>query len=272
MFYIIGELFNRRSLIWELALKNLKIRYSRPYLGFFWAFLSPFLTALVYYVIFSKIFKFRIEGLPFFLYLMSAIFPWSFFQNSLMCSVTSLIDNRNLIKEAKFPHYLITFSILLENMIVFLPSLIILILVSLFTLKALPISIVFLPAILFIHAIITVGLSFILSILYVKWRDIKYILEMALLIIFYFTPAFYSMDVIKNAFPHLFKIYIFNPFVGILNLYRIALLRGFYSNAKNEVGIFPLVAIIFVFTFAILISAFYLYKKNKNNINDYLSY
>src|SRR3989338_3576328 len=98
---------NALNLIQQLVLKDLKMRYSRPMLGFFWAFLSPFLAVTVFYAVFSLALKIQIKEAPFFLYLMSAVFPWRFFQDSLMSSVTSLVDNKNLIKESGFAHYLI---------------------------------------------------------------------------------------------------------------------------------------------------------------------
>src|SRR3989338_2265063 len=90
------------DLIKELVLKDLKIRYSRPMLGFLWAFLSPFLIVGVFYLVFSLILKVQTEEAPFFLYLMSAVFPWQFFHNSVISSTTSLVDNKNLLREANF--------------------------------------------------------------------------------------------------------------------------------------------------------------------------
>lgn len=273
MILIIKEILAKRNLIHELVLKNLKIRYSRPVLGFFWAFLSPFLTVVIFYLVFSAILKIETEEAPFFLYLMSAVFPWRFFQDSLMCSTTSLVDNKNLIRESNFPHYLIPVSIVLANAIIFLPPLIILIIASFFVLKGLSPFLLFLPFILALHLAATVGLAVAFSLLYVKWRDIKYILEIALLLLFYITPVFYSIYLVKSSFsPLLFKIYTYNPFVGILNLYRIAFLKGFYGVIQKDVGSLALFIVPFGFAFVVFLSAFYFYNKNKDRINDYLSY
>lgn len=269
----IEEVFVRRNLVRELILKDLKLRYSRPVLGFLWAFLSPLLTVAIFYVVFSIIFQVKIKEAPFVLYLMSAVFPWRFFQDSLMCSVTSLIDNKNLIRESKFPHYLIPLSIVLANGIIFLPSLGILIITALFYLKGLPLFIILLPVVLGIHLLVTIGSSLIFSILYVKWRDIRYILEAVLTVLFYLTPAFYSLQLVKNSFSHLlFKAYIYNPFTAILILYRVTLIKGFYSFIQQDIGLIAPIVISIVFAFLILLSGFYLYRKNKDSINDYLSY
>jgi len=264
---------DRQNLIRELLLKNLKIRYSKSALGFLWAFLSPFLIVLIFYVVFSLILNINIQEAPFVLYLMSGVFTWRFFQESLVSSVTSLVDNRNLIKESAFPHYFIPLSLVLANAVDLLPSLLILLVSSLVFLKGLPVFALLLPLVFIVHLGITVAFSVIFSILYVKWRDIKYILEVVLLLLFYLTPVFYSIYQVKNAFPvFLFKGYLLNPFVCILNLYRFATMKGFYSALHNEMGILFAFSVALITTLATSLLAAYFYKKNKNSINDYLSY
>lgn len=268
-----SEWVKRKNLIYELALKDLKIRYSRPILGFIWAFLLPFFTALIFYVFFSKLLKVKTDEAPFFLYLMSGVFPWQFFQSSFFQSITSLVDNKNLLKESNFPHYLIVVSIVLANAINFLPSLFILLLVSIVVLKGVSIFIVLLPLVLMVHFCIIVGLSIIFSILYVKWRDVRYIIEIVLLLLFYLTPVFYSIYLIKAISPLLlFKIYTYNPFAGILSLYRIIVLKGFYVNIQKDISFLSIFGIPVLFAMVLLLSAYYFYKRNKDIINDYLAY
>jgi len=261
------------NLIRELVLKDLKIRYSRPVLGFLWAFLSPFLIVLIFYVVFGLFLKVNIEDAPFILYLMSGVFPWIFFQDSILKSTTSLVDNRNLIKESGFPHYLIPVSIVLANLVNFLPSLIIMITSSLFILKGLPALIFILPFTLMAHLIIIAGLSIIFSILYVRLRDLKYILDAALLLIFYLTPVFYSVSSVRAAFsPLLFKIYMYNPLVCVLNLYRIMTLKGIYPFIRNNADISLVFSVPCIFGILVIGLAAYIYRRNRLIINDYLSY
>jgi len=273
MLNIIKEVLSWRNLISELVIKDLKVRYSRPMLGFIWFFLSPFLTVLIFYIVFSLILKVKTEEAPFLLYIMSAIFPWRFFQESIITSATSLMDNKNLIKESNFPHFLIPISINLANAIIFLPALIILIIISSFILKGIPILIVFLPIVLIIHLIMTMGLSIISSIFYVRWRDIKYILEILLLLFLYLTPAFYSINLVKASFtPLLFKFYIYNPLVCILNLYRIMFFKGFHQFIGKDISLLALILIPAVFAFVVLLLSLYIYTKKRKSLNDYLSY
>jgi len=268
---IFRKILLRRDLVRELVIKDLKLRYGRPALGILWAFLTPLLTVVVFYIVFSLIFKIQIEEAPFFLYLMTAIFPWSFFQSCLMSSTSSLLENKNLIRESIFPHYCIPISIALANTINFIPSLFIMIIISAIVKKGLPVFIVLLPAILLIHLSMIIGLAIIFSVLYVRWRDLKYLLEAVLLFLFYLTPSFYSISMVKDAFPDfLSKLYMYNPLVEIINLYRIVLLKGFYQGLHKEVGLFVLIGVPLLFALAVLLFSVYIYKIKRKNLNDYL--
>ena len=261
------------DLVYELAKKNLRTRYSNFLSAVFWTFLFPFLTVGIFYVVFSIALKIKIEEAPFALYLMTSVLTWQFFHDSVMASVTSLVDNKHLLKEAKFPHYLVPLSIIFTNIAVYIPSLVVMLFVSLVTLKGLPVFIIFLPFVLLIHLGIIIGLSIIFSIVYVKRHNIKYIVEAVFSILFYLTPAFYSVYLIKNSFsPLLYSCYIHNPFAGILTLYRSAILKGFYGAVKEEVGFFPIVIVPFVFSLAVFLTGVYYYRKNKSIINDFLAY
>lgn len=267
------ELFERRDLIRELVVRNLKVRYSRPALGFFWAFLSPLFSVLIFYLVFSFILKVKIEEAPFILYLMSAVFPWSFFQETVMASVTGLTDSRNLVKEGGVPHYFIPVSIALANGVNFLFSLLIMLAVAVVMLKGLPVFAVFIPLVLLIHLGLTIGVSIIVSVVYVRVKDIKYILETLFLILFYLTPCVYSASLAKQALPSLlYKVYSLNPLTGLLSLYRLSLIKGFFRFAQSDFGWVSVVMVPLCFTFAVVFFAVYYYKKNRDEINDYLAY
>jgi len=270
---MIKELLARRNLIRELVLKDLKLRYCRPALGFFWAFIMPLVTVLIFYIVFSVFLKSRTEEAPFVLYLMSAVFPWGFFYNSVICSTTSLVDNKNLIRESKFPYYFLPVSIVLANLINFLPSLVVLIITAALILKGLPLLIILLPLVLLIQILLAIGLSVIFSVLYVKYRDLKYAIEIFLTVIFYLAPGFYSIYLVKSSLPPLlFKAYLYNPFTGILIFYRAAILKGFYGFIENDVGLLATGIILVCFCGLTLWAGFLLYANSKNSINDHLSY
>jgi lipopolysaccharide transport system permease protein len=270
---MLKELFSKRFLLKELVLKNLKLRYSGAGLGFFWSLLSPFLTVLVFYAVFSLVLKVKTSEAPFILYLMIGVFTWRFFQGSLLSSVSSLSDNRNLTREASFPYYFIPLSLVLTDAVDFLPSLVIMLVTCALLLQGLPLLVWVLPFVLLIHFSLAVGLSVIFSILYVRRRDIKYILDVVLLLLFYLTPAFYSIFLVKESFPGLiFKLYLLNPLVCVLTLYRMTLLKGFYAATGGELSMLTAFLVSLAAAIAVLGLAFWYYRVNKDKINDYLSY
>lgn len=268
---LLKEIADKKDLVFELARKDLKTRYASPRLGFLWAFLQPFFASVILFVVFSVMLKTAITEAPFFLYLMTAVFPWHFFHESVVSSSTSLLNNKNLIKESRFSHYLIPVSIVLANAVNLVPALLIMIAVSVFLMKGLSVFILALPLVVAIHFVLTLGFSIIFSVLYVRWRDVRYILEIALTFLFYMTPVFYSVKLVTDTFsPALAKIYLCNPFVSILTLYRCAIIKG-YSDAGPG-GLTPLLVWPAVFAAAVLFFSLYLYRKEKDRINDHLSY
>ena len=273
MISFLNQVYSGRELIWELAMRDLKVRYSRPFLGFLWAFIFPIFTVSIFYLVFSCILKISIEGTPFLLYLMSGLFAWNFFQESIASSTSSLMQSRNLLKESGFPHYFIPLSIIIANTINALPSLGILCAVSAFFLKGLPMAIIFFPVLLLVQLCIAFALSLIASVAYVKWRDSKYIVDMFLLLCIYLTPTFYSLQQVKNTLPSwAFKLYLSNPLVGILNGYRIIFLKGFTDSLRPYVDYVNLIIIPCAWGIGLLCLAIVIYRKAKAWINDYLSY
>ena len=269
---MISGFLERRNLVIQLVLKDLKLKYSRPVLGIYWAFLSPLLVVAIFYLVFSLILKVKTQEAPFILYLMSAVFTWRFFQESVTSSVTSLLDNKNLIRESRFPHYLVPLSIVLASLVNFLPSLVILVIAALAFNGFTPLLIL-LPFVLVIQFVLTVGVAFIVAFFYVKRRDLKYVLDVLMLLLFYLTPAFYSLFLVKESFSKLlYQVYLYNPLTGILTLYRMALLKDYYTAVRNDINLGLLISLLIVFAFAMLSLGIYLFKKNKLTINDYLAY
>ncbi|MDD4899137.1 MAG: ABC transporter permease [Candidatus Omnitrophica bacterium] len=270
---IFQEIISRRSLLRELIAKDLRARYRRPVLSFLWAFLSPLFFSVILYVIFSVFMKIEIKEANFLLYLMTAVFTWRFFQEAVSSAATCLMDNRNLIKEANFPHYLIPLSLVIANLLNFLPSLAILVFFTLFILKGVPLFIIFLPAVLLMHCMITFGLALIACLAYIRWRDTKYMLEILLQALFYLTPVFYSLSLVRQALSQkAYCLYLWNPFVAILSFYRLTLLKGFYQAIKLDVHWFAWAVTMPLIAVAVMVIGFIFYFKNRKYINDYLAY
>lgn len=216
-----NTIFPHREILKNLVLRNLRVRYKGSILGFFWVLLNPLLTMLVLYVVFSQIMRIQIPQYP--LFLLSALLPWTFFSSSLSDASHSIIDNANLVKKVYFPREILPVSYVLSNFINLLFSLLaLLFILTVFRIQALR-FIYFLPLILIIHLIFTIGLALFLACANVYFRDVGYILGIILMFWFYLTPVFYSIDMIPQ---NLCSIYLLNPMVSIITMYRNVLFDG----------------------------------------------
>jgi len=265
----IKDIFRHHELLFKLASKEIKIKYKHPILGFLWALIVPLSIILVFKIVFSLIIKVPItEGYPFFIFLATAVFPWNFFSQSLSGSTTSIQDNSNLIKKVYFPREIIPISIIMANLINFLLTLIVILPMFIFFKVRLSNLIIFLPLVVLLHIVLTIGISLIFSGLQVQFRDIKYIVEILLLIWFYLTPVFYSLDLVFSISKRFFDIYMLNPFAQIITLYRITLLDGYIKTLPSDLNISYLVVLSLLSSFGLFFIGFWIFKRLEPRFAD----
>lgn len=265
----IKALVRYRHLLWDLAIKDIKVRYRSPILGFLWAILIPLCTVFIFKFVFSNIIRIGlVEDTPFFIYLMTAIFPWSYFSSSVSTGTECMLSNRELIKKIYFPRQIIPASIVLANLINFLPVLGVMFLILGFFRMQFTILILLIPVILLLQTILTVGLVLIVSSLQVILRDVKYIVELLLMVWFYLSPGFYSLAMVAGISERLFKLYNLNPFVGLFCLYRIALLPGFARALPRGLNIYLLSAWTAIVCIAVFLTGFWVFKRYESRFSD----
>ena len=97
MLNLVREIAQSYELIWALAIKELRVRYKRSMLGFFWALLNPLLTMIVLTLVFSHIMRFNMNYYS--VFLISALLPWTFFSQALSYSADSIVGNGELLKK-----------------------------------------------------------------------------------------------------------------------------------------------------------------------------
>ncbi len=264
----IKDLIQYRHLLWDLAIKDIKVRYRSPTLGFLWAAFIPLIMVFIFKFVFSTILKTEIENYPFFVYLMTAIFPWAYFASSVGSATESIFSNRDLIKKTYFPRQIIPISVVLANLINFLPALFIMLLMLFFFRMHFTVSIFLLPLAILLQIILTVGLALIFSSLQVILCDVKYIVELLLMAWLYLSPAFYSLKIVAN-FPSVFlKLYLLNPFVGLFTLYRIALLEGYVKTLPQAINIYGLLIQTAIVCIGICLLGFLVFRKYEKKFSD----
>ena len=253
------NIFSYRELIFNLAAKDLKVRYKTAALGFLWALLNPLFMMVILSLVFTLIVKVKIENFP--VFLLTALLPWYFFITSLTASTISIVDNANLVKKTSFPREIIPLSIVISNLINFLLSLTVLfIFMGAFKVNF-SYFILFLPIVILLQSIFIFGLALISVTLHTFYRDVKYIVEFLLLAGFYLTPVFYPLSLVPEKFQKSYLI--INPMADFISIYRDILFYGISPNPRMF-GYVLMVSLLF-FVVGLLI-----FRKNERIFADYV--
>ena len=252
MFHNLAALPKYRGLVQSLVVRELKARYRGSVLGFFWSFVNPLLLLLIYSFVFTVVLPGThpkdIE--PYALFMFCGILPWTWFSSSLLEASNVLIAGGNLIKKVLFPAEVLPIVTVLANMVHFFLGLPILaVFLVYYRISPNRAELVWLPLVVLVQLLLTVGLALIVSALTVHFRDIKDLLANLLTFWFFATPIIYPYFVFDgkwqatllklNPFTHLAityqEILFFNGPVGHL---KSLLLLGAASVALFFVGYF----------------------------------
>jgi lipopolysaccharide transport system permease protein len=217
MEFIHHQLRREIDLLWMITQKQITLQYKRTYLGILWSLLNPLLLALIFYIAFTIVLKIKKED--FSLFLLSGLFPWTWFTNSVSASTVSLIANKGLIKKFPFPkHFLLAAGIFSES-VHFLFSIPIILFLAFYYGKT-PglIWLVGIPILLVIQFWITLGVSLAVSVINVYFRDFQFIVTFLLNLLFWLTPILYQFETVPEAYRFLFKY--FNPLTSLIVSWR----------------------------------------------------
>lgn len=224
MIRYLAELTRHGDLLFWLATKEIKVRYKLSILGFLWALLVPLLLSLILWLVFTYVMPIPTGRSPFFLFLITGMFPWNFFAQSVSSATMSVLEAGSLIKKATFPRAIIPLSIVAANLFNFLLTLLVVLGIILVSSVALTRWIWLLPLAIGLHLLLTTGVALLVAGLQVRYRDVKYLTEVGLMLWFYFTPVFYPLELVAHAKTVFQSLYLLNPMVYMVELYRIALL------------------------------------------------
>lgn len=216
------DLWRYRELFQVLAWRDVAVRYKQTVIGVAWAVIRPFLTMVVFTVIFGRVAKLPSEGdAPYALMVFAGMLPWTFFSTALAEASNSLVTNANLISKVYFPRlivptatvvvafvdFLISFSLLLVMMVwyQFLPSW----------------RMVLLPAFVALAFVASLGPSLWITSLNVKYRDFRYIIPFIVQFGLYVSPVGFSSSVIPEEWRLWYSL---NPVVGVIDGFRWSIL------------------------------------------------
>lgn len=194
----IRKIFLYRHLLWDMSIKQLKIKYSGARLGFWWALIVPLILAGSINFVFTKVFRIYIPDYT--LFVLAGIIPWLFFSNALSEVTNSFIVNSAVLKQGIFLREFIPISSILANFFSFLIGFIVLSFIFvIFRLKVIT-TIFFIIFPLISQLIFIIGLGLLFSLCNVFFRDLSQILPVVFMIWFWVTPIFYSIEMVPLPF------------------------------------------------------------------------
>lgn len=228
------HLLQYHDLIRNLVIRDLKVRYKNSVLGVLWSLMNPLLMMVVFTVVFTVMAPVRsasVQNFP--VFMLCGLLPWNFFTASVMGSTVSIVANAPLIKKVYFPREVLPISVVLANLVNFLIALIVLFGMILIFRIPLTIWLLYLPVIILIQLIFTLGIGFFLATLNVFYRDTQQIMDVLMLAWFFMTPIFYPIDILPRSY-NLFGfaldvwrlVYILNPMASLIANYRVILYSG----------------------------------------------
>jgi ABC-2 type transport system permease protein len=218
---LLREITHNHELIWALAMKELRVRYKRSILGFFWALLNPLMMMVILTLVFSRILRFQVEHYE--VFIISALLPWVFFSQSIGYSMESIVSNGELLKKVKIAKSVFPVAAVLSNIINFLLSLLPLALILLIVRFPFHWTWFYLPVPLIALVLFTQGCGFFFAAANVFFRDVSHIVQIILSGWFYLSPVMYSLDFLPQEYHTFFRL---NPMLYLLNQFRLAIYYG----------------------------------------------
>lgn len=217
------DLWRFRELFFFLAWRDILVRYKQTSVGVMWAVLRPFLTMLVFTLVFGKLAKLPAGNAPYPILVFAALLPWQFFSNAFTEAGNSLIANSNMISKVYFPRLVIPTSAVIVSFVDFLISFAILVCLMAWYSYMPDWHILVLPLFVFIAFAAAMGAGLWIAALNVKYRDFRYIIPFVVQIGLYVSPVGFSSAIVPEQWR---LIYSLNPMVGVIDGFRWAIMRG----------------------------------------------
>ncbi len=218
-----GEIWSYRGLLVFLVWRDLKVRYAQSVMGAAWAIIQPLLTMVVFTIIFGNFAKVPSDGVPYPVFSLAALVPWTYFSVAFSTSSSSLITNTNLITKIYFPRLVIPLAPVVGGLVDFAIAFVILAGAMLvYGIAPTPIALAVIPLLVAIMAVTAAGIGCLLAALNIQYRDVKYITPFLIQIWMYASPIVYPMSLVPEAVrPY----YMLNPMAGVIEGFRSVLLR-----------------------------------------------
>jgi lipopolysaccharide transport system permease protein len=217
----LGEVWQFRSLLGQLARRDITLRYRQTALGAIWVVLQPLIAAGLFALVFGRVAHLKSGGVPYIVFSYSGLLAWNAFSTYLSKSAGSLVGNSALVSKVYFPRIVLPLSTMAGTVLDFLVSLVMMAVLLIATATAPGWGLVLLPVWLLLVLMLSSGLGLLMGSLAVRYRDINYVLPVLVQFLLYASPVAYAL----SAVPHSLRLYfVANPLTGLLEAFRWSLL------------------------------------------------
>jgi lipopolysaccharide transport system permease protein len=217
----LGDLWTYRELLFFLVWRDVKVRYKQTALGVAWAVLQPLLTMFVFSLFFGRLARMASDGLPYPVFNLAGLVPWTFFAFGLNEAATSVVGSRHLITKVYFPRLAIPLATVLAGLVDFAIAFLLLLLVMAWYGIVPGLEALFVIPLVLLAFVTALGVGLWLAALNVQYRDVRYVLPFLTQLWLFATPIVYPTSLVPAAWR---PVYGLNPMVGVVDGFRWALL------------------------------------------------
>lgn len=203
--------------------REIQIRYKQSILGVAWAILQPLVLMIMFSLIFSIFLKIPSDDIPYPLFSYSAVLPWTFLSSALTFSIPALVNNMNLVTKIYFPREILPLAGIGAAFVDFLVGAVLYIFMM--VIYGIPARVVlsWIPLLIFVQLLLTIGVSLIASTVIVFFRDVRFVVPLVLQVWMYLSPVIYPLETIPEKWRGL---YLLNPMATLIDGYRRVILYG----------------------------------------------
>lgn len=226
------ELYQYRTLLWSLTVRELRARYRASVLGFFWTFLNPTLNMAVYTLVFGVIMQQSQRAYPYFLFV--GLLPWTYFASSVGGGTSAVSDRRDLLTKVRFPAQVLPATVVATNLVNYLLSLPLMVGLGLVFGEVPSVHVLAFPLVVLVQTVFTLALTYLLAALNVRFRDLQHVVPNLLTMGFFLTPVvwkFSGFATLSERLPKLVEglqvVLAANPMAVVIDAYRSV----FYEHA-----------------------------------------
>jgi lipopolysaccharide transport system permease protein len=218
-----AKLLTYRELLYNWTVREIKVRYKQSVLGIAWAILQPLSMTIIFTAVFTLFAEVETEGIPYPIFSYAALLPWTFFSNALSFASSGLIRNTSLITKIYFPREILVLASIMSSFFDFVISSLIFFGLMIYYGVPLSATVLLVIPVFVLQVALTIGLSLATAAINVFYRDVRFVIPLAMQLWMYVSPVIYPVSSVPENLRHL---YMLNPMAPILDSYRRILLQG----------------------------------------------